>query len=134
DSTPTTGDLRYTFLSRVEGFLRVDEPGEYTLRLTSDDGSRLSIDGALAIDHDGLHWGTSRASMRTLSRGDHPLLIEHFQTYGGFVLRLEWKRPGASTFELVPASALASHAGEMLITSPGPKKVLLPLLKGRPGD
>ncbi len=134
DANTTTGDLRYTFVSRVEGVLRIDEPGEYVLRLTSDDGSRLSIDGALAIDHDGLHSATERDCTVTLDRGEHALFIEHFQTYGGFVLRLEWQRPGADSFELVPASALATPAGEMLITSPGPKKVILPLLKGAPGD
>ncbi len=129
-----TGDLRYTFLSQIEGVLRVETPGEYVLRLTSDDGSRLYLDGELLIDHDGLHAPTERDAAVPLSRGDHALFVEHFQTYGGFVLRLEWKRPGADAFELVPAGALATPEGEMLITSPGPKKVLLPLVKGAPGD
>jgi cytochrome c len=134
DASATTADLRYTFLSRVEGVLRIEEPGEYVLRLTSDDGSRLWIDGEPLIDHDGLHSAVEQDAALELDRGDHALFVEHFQTYGGFVLRLEWKRPGANAFEVVPSSVLATPAGEMLITSPGPKKVILPLLKGAPGD
>lgn len=134
DSAEATGELRYTFLSRIEGFLEITEPGRYALRLSSDDGSRLSIDGTTVIDHDGLHGPTALGGEIDLDAGEHALAIEHFQCYGGFGVRLEWKRPSASAFELVPASSLRCRAGEMRITSPGPKKVILPLSKGGPGD
>src|SRR5262249_31287506 len=52
----------------------------------------------------------------------------------GSVLKLSWKKPGASSFEIVPSSALSCHAGEVRVTAPGPKKVIKPLAKGRPGD
>ncbi|MFN0243445.1 MAG: family 16 glycoside hydrolase [Planctomycetota bacterium] len=134
DASEATGELRYTFFSRIEGFLEIEEPGRYALRLTSDDGARLSIDGTTVIDHDGLHGATALGGEIDLTAGEHALGVEHFQCYGGFVVRLEWKRPSASEFELVPASALRCRAGEMRITSPGSKKVILPLAKGGPGD
>lgn len=128
------GELTSTFVAHVEGFLEVKTAGKYGLRLTSDDGSRMTLDGKLVIDHDGLHPPEPKSTELELAAGVHPLGIEFFQTYGGWTLKLEWKKPGASAWELVPKEALSSHEGEMRITSPGVKKVLLPLEKGSPGD
>ncbi len=134
DRNPATGAMDYTFLAHVEGFLVVPSAGKYALRLSSDDGSRLLIDGKVVVDHDGLHSMTGKSVELELAAGEHSLAVQMFQTYGGWGLKLEWRPPGASAFEVVPESALRSHAGEMLITSPGVKKVLLPLEKGSPGD
>lgn len=128
------GELKTTFLAHVEGFLSVPAAGNYGLRLTSDDGSRLALDGHGVIDHDGLHGPTARTAEVELAAGEHALAIDMFQTYGGWALELEWKPPGATAWSLVPESALSSPRGEMRITSPGVKKVLLPLEKGSPGD
>jgi cytochrome c len=128
------GEIETTFLARVEGFLTVAKRGKYGLRLTSDDGSRLALDGRTVIDHDGLHSATPRSVDLELAAGEHPLAIDMFQTYGGWALKLEWKTPGTETWSVVPESALSSPRGEMRITSPGVKKVLLPLEKGAPGD
>ncbi|MEI6297445.1 MAG: PA14 domain-containing protein, partial [bacterium] len=43
-----------TFASRHTGFLKITKAGKYTFYLSSDDGSKLWIDGALVIDNDGL--------------------------------------------------------------------------------
>ncbi len=126
--------MQYTFLTVVDGFLLVGEPGKYVLRLVSDDGSKLSLDGKPLIDHDGLHATSAKDAEIDLSAGEHPLEIRHFQTYGGWSLSLQWKRPGASEFEVVPTSALACPAGEVRVTAPGPKKIIRPLDKGSPGD
>lgn len=128
------GEIKTTFLAHVAGFLTVAQPGKYGLRLTSDDGSRLALDGRTVIDHDGLHSATSRTAEVELAAGEHALAIDMFQTYGGWALKLEWRPPGADAWSLVPANALSSPRGEMRITSPGVKKVLLPLEKGSPGD
>lgn len=131
---PLTGALDYTFLAHVEGFLVAPSAGKYALRLSSDDGSKLALDGRTVIDHDGLHSMKPLEGEVELTAGEHKLALQMFQTYGGWGLRLEWRPPGASAFEVVPESALRCFAGEMLITSPGVKKVLLPLEKGSPGD
>jgi hypothetical protein len=39
----------------LQGAFVVEEPGVYTFRLTSDDGSKLVIDGTQVIDNDGFH-------------------------------------------------------------------------------
>jgi len=43
-----------TFASRHTGFLKITKAGKYTFYLSSDDESKLWIDGALVIDNDGL--------------------------------------------------------------------------------
>lgn len=130
----TVGGFDETFLAHVEGFVDANTAGEYEFKLTSDDGSILKLDGRTLIDHDGLHGADARIAPVTLTAGQHPLDLWFFQCYGGWTLKLEWKRPGAKAFEVVPQSALSCHAGEVRVTAPGPKRVLKPLAKGRPGD
>jgi cytochrome c len=134
DKSPLAGDMQYTFITLVEGFLEIADAGKYVLRLRSDDGSQLRLDGRLVIDHDGLHAPKDKDEEIELAAGEHALEIAHFQSYGGFELSLSWKRPGAKDFEIVPSSALMCRKGEMHITSPGPKKIIHPLERGRPGD
>jgi len=134
DKDDTAEGMQYTFVTVVDGFLLVEEPGLYGLRLVSDDGSKLWLDGSVVIDHDGLHSAQPKDAEIELAAGEHPLLLRHFQTYGGWRLALQWKPPGAADFTTVPESALACPAGEVRVTAPGPKKIIRPLDRGSPGD
>ncbi|GGM10590.1 family 16 glycoside hydrolase [Micromonospora yangpuensis] len=107
------------FISHVTGNLTTPVEGSYTFRLTSDDGSRLTIGDQLVVDHDGRHGETAKEGTVTLAAGLHPLRVEFFDNTGGQVLRLEWRRPGAANFELVPTSALSTDAGVVRVTAPG---------------
>ncbi len=126
--------LEYTFLAVVDGWIEIPAPGKWSFRLTSDDGSKLELDGRTLIEHDGLHGSTAKVAERELSAGSHPFLLRHFQCYGGWSLRLEWKAPGAERYELIPSSALRCPAGEVRVTAPGTKRILKPLSKLRPGS
>ncbi|MBI5866469.1 MAG: DUF1080 domain-containing protein [Planctomycetes bacterium] len=127
------GSLSERVLVEIDGFLRVARPGAYEIRLTCDDGGILSLDGQVAIDHDGPHGPTPKAATLTLSAGDHALQIRHFQGTGGAALRLDWKTPGAADFVLVPRAALVSDANQIK-PQPGKKRIIPPLRRGRPGD
>src|SRR5690606_21334956 len=83
------------FLTHVVGNVHAPEDGEYTCRLTSDDGSRLSIGAEVVVDNDGLHGEESVEGTVTLTAGAHPLFVEFFEDAYGQVLRLEWMPPGA---------------------------------------
>ncbi|TDC38475.1 DUF1080 domain-containing protein [Micromonospora sp. 15K316] len=107
------------FISHAIGNLRAPVDGTYTFRLTSDDGSRLTIGDQVVVDHDGLHGETAKEGSVDLTAGLHPLFAELFDNGGGQVLRLEWRVPGTDTFELVPASALSTDAGVVRVTAPG---------------
>ncbi|MDQ7906241.1 DUF1080 domain-containing protein [Phytohabitans sp. ZYX-F-186] len=110
------------FLAQVLGGVDVAAAGAYTFRLTSDDGSRLYLDDALVIDHDGLHGATAKEGSATLTAGYHALRVEHFERDGGQQLTLEWRPPGAAGFTVVPTSALSTDAGVVRVTAPGRKE------------
>ena len=77
-----------------EGYLRVRETGVHTLRLASDDGSRLHLDGEMVIDNDGLHGRIEKSHQAPLKAGWHPIRIEWFNATGGLDLSLELEGPG----------------------------------------
>ncbi|MET8258409.1 ricin-type beta-trefoil lectin domain protein [Micromonospora sp. NPDC005205] len=111
------------FVSQVLGNITTAQAGSYTFRLSSDDGSKLSIDNAVVINHDGLHGATPpKEGTVTLTAGLHPLRIDHFERGGGQQITLEWKTPGSSTFVVVPNSALSTEAGVVRVTAPGRKE------------
>jgi hypothetical protein len=110
------------FVSQVLGNINIATAGNHTFRLLSDDGSRLVIDGATVIDHDGLHGVTAKDGAVSLSTGYHSLRIDHFEAGGGQQLTLQWQPPGASGFVTVPNSVLSTDAGVVRVTAPGRKE------------
>src|SRR6185295_2669161 len=72
----------------LEATGRVTLPaGEYTLQTISDDGVRVWIDGALAIDNWSLH--ESSVDQVPLAAGTHDLRVQFFQVDGWTELRLD---------------------------------------------
>ncbi|MFE5393004.1 ricin-type beta-trefoil lectin domain protein [Streptomyces sp. NPDC056568] len=115
--------LETRFVTHVLGNLHAAQAGSYTLRLTSDDGSRLWIDDRLVINHDGLHGPDApKDATVDLTAGSHSLRIEHFERDGGQQLTLAWKPPGASAFSVVPNAALSTDADVVRVTAPGRKE------------
>lgn len=132
-----TGDfgLDERFVTRVSGFLEVRAAGRHAFHLTSDDGSVLRLGGRVVIDHDGLHDASEPAAGEVdLAPGLVPLELDHFESAGYEVLRLEWRPPGADAFAPLPPDVLSTPAGEVRVTSPGTKEVVPALPRGRPGD
>ena len=120
----TTADfgLNDQFLSEVIGNINIATAGTYQFRLTSDDGSRLRLDGNVVINHDGLHGATSVTGSVALTTGYHALRIEHFDNLVDQQITLEWQPPGTSTFVLVPNSVLSTDSGVVRVTAPGKKE------------
>jgi hypothetical protein len=67
------------FAIRYAGAFHVAEAGEYEFRLSSDDGTRLTIDGRQVIDNDGVHPPKQARGKVQLSSGDHQMMLEYFQ-------------------------------------------------------
>lgn len=112
------------FVTHVLGWLDLAAAGAYTFRLISDDGSKLWIDGALVVDHDGQHGATAKTGAPVqLQAGRRELRIEHFDSGGKRALRLEWQPPGQPGFGPVPAAALRTIADNARVTSPGVKRL-----------
>ena len=110
------------FVSEVSGYVNIATAGTYNFRLISDDGSRLWLDNALVIDHDGLHGATPKDGSVALTTGPHALRIEHFDATVDQQITLQWQPPGSSGFVLVPNSVLSTDAGVVRVTAPGRKE------------
>ncbi|MEV4518375.1 family 16 glycoside hydrolase [Dactylosporangium sp. NPDC049525] len=121
-STATDFGLEDLFQAQVIGNVNIATAGSYIFRLTSDDGSRLVVDGATVINHDGLHGATAMEGTVTLTAGYHAIRIDYFERTGGQQLTLEWRPPGASAFAVVPNSVLSTDAGVVRVTAPGRKE------------
>lgn len=76
------------------GYLRIDEPGEYTFFLGSDDGSRLLVDKEQAILIDGIHPVVRENVKLQLEQGVHRVDIEYFEQGGEEELYAELEGPG----------------------------------------
>ena len=74
---------------RFEGFLKIDTDAIYELYLSSDDGSRLWIDGEEVIDHDGFHGNDEKKVTIALKKGFHTIKVDYMQATGGIDLALK---------------------------------------------
>ncbi|MBX3110907.1 MAG: alpha-L-fucosidase [Fimbriimonadaceae bacterium] len=90
---------------RFFGKLVAPVSGAFMFRLTSDDGSRLVIDGETVVDNDGLHGVVAKTGLVALAKGTHRIEVHYFNRTGGQELKLEWK-VGQGKWEAVPATAL----------------------------
>jgi PA14 domain len=57
----------------------IEKPALYRFSLTSDDGSRLYIDGQLVVDNDGVHANLERSASLELAGGVHSIRVSYFQ-------------------------------------------------------
>jgi|GEM_PF-639429 len=95
------GSGRSDFVGAVyTGFLQVPTTSIVTFALRSDEGSRLWIDDALVIDHDGLHASSTKIGSIALAQGPHACRVEYFERDGSCELSLRWY---SSSDEIVPA-------------------------------
>ena len=107
DATGVVGSLNYMtgrepfwdggpdnyFAAKYEGQLVVQEGGTYTIRMASDDGSQLFIDGQPVIDNDGLHGTRTRTVTLDLDEGAHDIELRYFENGGNQTLQLAWSGP-----------------------------------------
>jgi len=73
---------------RYSGFLNIPGADVYEFALTSDDGSRLTIDGTVVVDNDGLHGAQRKRGVIALAEGPHAIVVEYFNKTGNSELEL----------------------------------------------
>jgi uncharacterized protein YraI len=71
--------------------------GTYTFTVSSDDGVRLYIDGALVLDRFIGRALTTDTVQQTLTAGPHTLTVEYFEGIDQAVLQVQWALTGATT-------------------------------------
>jgi azurin len=94
---------------KFDSWINIPASGEWKFHLSSDDGSRLYIDGESIMD---TPIGSSSAS-RVLSAGPHAIVLSYYDSGGGENLKLEWEGPGTPRSE-VPAGALKSSGVDVI--------------------
>jgi hypothetical protein len=87
------------------GILEVLNAGEYTVCVTSDDGSHVLIDGQEIAAAPGLHPPVTGCGKRTLSAGDHEVTGRFFENGGGAYYRVTYYGPDTNNAEVVMPSA-----------------------------
>ena len=122
------------FIVEVTGWLLVDDPGVHVFRLTSDDGSLLSINGERVIWNRGLHAPVPMDGTIELSAGLHRLRILMFEHEGGEFLSLGWQPPSTREMTIVPSRHLRTERGVTRVTAPGIKKLQVEIEGLRAGD
>lgn len=70
------------------GFWETPTDGKYRFKLTSDDGSRLIIDGDTVVDNDGIHGMNTVEKEISFTAGIHEVRVEFFEFQGGEDLRV----------------------------------------------
>lgn len=86
--------------------LNIPEDGVYSFKLTSDDGSRCSIDGKCVMDNDGSHSLKSVMTELKLTKGKHFVKVEYFEDHGGQGLSLEFAPKGLPLRPVLPNNLL----------------------------
>ncbi|MFM7260721.1 MAG: M12 family metallo-peptidase, partial [bacterium] len=90
--------------ARFDGWLNIPETGLWSIATESDDGSRISIDGVVVVDNDGLHGMVDRSGLIGLEKGLHRIMVDFFENGGGAGEIVRWEGPGTSR-AVIPASA-----------------------------
>lgn len=108
-----------TFSIRYTGYIQIATAGSYTFYTTSDDGSKLYINGVQVVNNDGDHGSQERSETVTLTKGLHPIMVLFYENGGGEVLEVRYQGPGISKRE-IPFSILYSDCAAPIVpTDPG---------------
>jgi hypothetical protein len=107
------------FAARFTGDLSIPVGGGYTFWINSDDGSRLLLDGRVALDNDGEHGATERSVTIALSAGIHSFELLFFENGGGALIQASIAGPGFGK-RLVQSSDFGFFAAQQFVESAGP--------------
>ena len=114
--TNANGSATELFATRFVTTLTIDTAGTYDLRMNSDDGSMLFIDGVQVINHDGLHdAGPQATTSLPLSAGQHDIVIIQYNYQGPSALNLfitGADYPVETEFDDIPLTHLQANAGD----------------------
>lgn len=77
-----------------DGYIHLTAAGAYSFALSSDDGSKLYIDGKPVVDNDGAHGVIMANGSVDLQPGKHAIRVEWFNGGGGAWLGAYFEGPG----------------------------------------
>ena len=99
------------FMARWHGQVQPLYSGLYTFSTSSDDGSRLWVNGQLVVNQWQAQAQTTRSGTINLAAGQkYDLVLEYFQVTGPSVLQLFWSSPNEA-LQIIPTSQLYPSPG-----------------------
>ena len=92
---------------QMNGFLKLSEPGQYTLKTLSNDGITVWVCDKRIVWDPGVHTDhfSNEVVLDIQKPGWYPLLIKYFQRTGTAAFAMYWKLPGKNDFSVIPADA-----------------------------
>lgn len=100
---------------KFDGVVSLPRDGEYTFGVASDDGARLTVDGRLVVDNDGIHPKTAKDGRIKLTGGVHAVSVTFFQGGGEAELEVTIRGPGVGSR---PLNELIAESAEALKKQP----------------
>lgn len=79
---------------KIDGYVKIENDGEYTFFTLSDDGSKLYMNGRLVVDNDGHHGAVEKSGKISLKKGKQKFELLYMQGGGDEVLKLLFEGPG----------------------------------------
>lgn len=93
--------------AHITGYIGFESPGTYQIKVTANDGVRLTLGGEKLYEDPKVHPDrTSDPIDVTVDQpGWYPLELLYFEKKNTSTLQLHWSPPGSSGFDPVPAAA-----------------------------
>jgi len=108
-NSPGTGVAKDNFSVRWSGKVEASSTGNFQFQTKANDGVRLWVNDVLVIDK----WANQSATVTTTSSPialtadqRYTIKLEYFDNTGAAVVRLLWKKPGQTSFVVVPKNRL----------------------------
>jgi len=91
-----------TFSIRWEGYLHIEQAGQYEFLLDSDDGSTLWLAGRRVVENRGTHVRRQKHGNVHLDSGEHQFKLHYTQGVGDSFLRVRYKTPDMTDWQPIP--------------------------------
>lgn len=85
-----------------EGFIQIDQPGDYTFYAAANDGSWLHIDNKLIVDNTGDNHSGRQNGNVMLEKGKFPIKVVYYENSGTESLSVSMKGPGMEKQPIPP--------------------------------
>ena len=106
DLSPRNRNDNFGF--HFEGYIEITKAGDYSFYTSSDDGSKLYINGKEIVNNDGQHGTQERAGKLYLESGYHAINVVFFEKDGNEVLDVQYAGPGIGK-QTIPNARLSSQ-------------------------
>jgi len=111
-------EFERNFAIQAKGFLNISEDAEIDLRLASNDGSRIYINGEMAVETVGNWIDVEAEETLFLEAGKHPFVYEFYDRGGEKKFSLQWRLNGENEYSVVPPEVFTYSGSDIKESKP----------------